>query len=160
MSRVYSVPSNHMAKAAGISSAFVIISVAFLQMEFHIPAAVMVCILIGYLYSSSDVAFFVGIEIDENAGTVTFINKTALGKQVVEVVPFDSLNFTYRRVTDYTAICMQHISEEDVLIINSEDKTLACLTPGEDGWTNELVASIASEMMNCHVKRIAGVSTE
>ncbi len=84
-----------------------------------------------------------------NNKSITLTNTNLLGSESQDLYKASDLYFTYRKRT-----VSRFQGYRDVCIIDNKIKTIVVLTPDQNGWTDEEIRKIASDLIKIGTKRI------
>ncbi len=77
--------------------------------------------------------------------------------RVRDEVPFEEAYFTYKQRFDYYGRSLAHAGlrkPRAILQIECKQKTLALLVPGQDGWSENMIMSLAKDLATAGVKQV------
>lgn len=109
----------------------------------------------GYIYTYITASRLRAIEISDTLESITFENKTLLGKIESETYSFKTVYFTYRGRTVYGEFgTYPRIQTRNVCIVDCARKTLAVLEPDVDGWTDGSIRVFVQKLKASGVNRV------
>lgn len=118
-----------------------------------IIASVVIASIIITILARWEYTYSVEINADEKQIIVVTRSRTNI---VTDCVLFDEVYFTYKMRTDYYGGVKSRYSlkhARSILQIECKRKTLALLVPEQDGWNNDMILSLARELVAAGIKQ-------
>jgi hypothetical protein len=97
------------------------------------------------------------VEINTDDNLITVVNKSRTNC-VRDEIPLDEVYFTYKKRHDYYGSGFEMIGRKQqarsILQMECKQKTLAFLVPGQDGWSENMIMSLAKDLATAGVKQV------
>lgn len=152
MNKTYTVPKKGIEGLIAVS-VLVMILLAFASPPIWVVCAAIVigCIVIAVVLRKD---YTYSITINAESSSITVITKSRVGTET-DQFGFDEIHFVYKKRLDYFSFTNGYLKEKrNILLIDSKQKTLAFLVPGQDGWTNEIILDMAKTFAELGMKQI------